>query len=186
MKMEGWTLLPKHKEWYLFELTRDSGSVTLSSSSTISLQPLPYSSHKRVTPRFRLPFLIADFLRPSRFDSWSSILTDRRLVKCKRPNVWSQDLYIESPGPIADILYLLQVLVPGMIQIKRIDWIQGVGDQHITRALPRESWIQKNAKELEHILGDRARVQRIMKSAGESTSVQVTWDRSEYEDYFEV
>ncbi len=86
---------------------------------------------------------------------------------------------------MADIFYLLQVLIPGLIQIKRIDWIEDVGDQHITRALPRESWIQNNAEDLEHILGNRARVQRIMKSAGESTSVEVTWDRSEYQDYLE-
>src|SRR5258708_30924041 len=165
LKMEGWTLVPNN-EWVrltfflnlreafplapidffwgggftqcLFELQSDLRSLT-SSSSSFTFQSLARSSHKRVNPRFRLPILIPDLLRPSRYESWSSIFTYRRLVRCKRPNAWSPDLYIDSPTPMADIFYLLQVLIPGMIQIKRIDWIEDVGDQHITRTLPRES-----------------------------------------------
>ncbi|KAF8334666.1 uncharacterized protein EI90DRAFT_3049751 [Cantharellus anzutake] len=183
IKLHGWTLQSR-SQWYLFELIHESDA-NRSSSSSISFQS-SIRSHKRNTPHFRLPLLVADFLRPSRFESWEGILADKRLVKCKRPNAWSHDLYINSPEPLVDIFYLLQVLIPGMIQIKRIDWIEGVGDQHITRVLPRESWIQKNAEDLEHILGDSARVRNIMECASETTSVEITWDRSEYRDCYKL
>ena len=105
---------------------------------------------------------------------------DRRIFQVKRPDQWSYDLFIHSPPPLADIVYLLQVLVPGMLLLVRVDDVPTVGDQTIARALPREEWMLEHAKELEYILGSRPHFEHVLKQAGRTMAIEITWDRSEY------
>jgi hypothetical protein len=105
---------------------------------------------------------------------------DHRILQAKRPDQWSYDLFIHSSPPLADIIYMLQVLVPGMLLLVRVDDIPAVGDQTIARALPREEWMLEHAKELEYILGSRRHFEHVLKQAGGTMGIEITWDRSEY------
>lgn len=59
-------------------------------------------------------------------------------------------LFIDSPGPVADIFYLLQILAPGMLLIVRVDERNDGDENETTRVLPSEEWL----KEHQSVLGD--------------------------------
>ncbi|KAF9516266.1 hypothetical protein BS47DRAFT_689195 [Hydnum rufescens UP504] len=141
-----------------------------------------YPSHTASSPdlTLQLPKTLAQFLKLSHREKWRRMFEDRRIFQTKRLNQWSHDLFIDSCPPLADIMYMLQVLVPGMLLLVRVDHIPTVGDQKITRALPPEEWTLEHAEELEYILGSRPQFEHVLRQAGRTMAIEITWDRSEY------
>ncbi|KAK0197141.1 hypothetical protein F5146DRAFT_1099442 [Armillaria mellea] len=77
--------------------------------------------------------------------------------------------------PIADILYLLQCLLPGMITLVFEEHMPGQGIYRTTRGLPPDSWVIKNERQLVRVVGiDRFRdLRRACSDTALSYSLQV-------------
>ena len=55
--------------------------------------------------------------------------------------------------PVADILYLLQCLVTGMLVLVKMDDVPGQGVCNVIRALPKPEWLSSNYAQLSEIFG---------------------------------
>jgi hypothetical protein len=62
---------------------------------------------------------------------------------------------------------MLQIILPGMLLIYRIDEIDDVGEMETIRALPRPNWIQQHDTLLKDVLGGAEKYDNIRKSAGD-------------------
>jgi len=115
---------------------RPSGRGSKRDIFRIATKPPPSSRYLPYTASppdmtLRLPKTLTELIIPSSRDKWRSMFEDRRIFQVKRPDQWSYDLFIHSSPPLADIVYLLQVLVPGMLLLVRVDDVPTVGDQTI-------------------------------------------------------
>ncbi|TFK97677.1 hypothetical protein BDV98DRAFT_658414 [Pterulicium gracile] len=79
----------------------------------------------------------------------------------KRRGAKADDMYVDEPAPLADILYMLQCIAPGMLQLTPKDHDEKT---HI-RSIPSDNWIIANKDALILILGDERRVTALLKAS---------------------
>ena len=60
-------------------------------------------------------------------------------------------LYADMGAPLRDIFNFLQCLIPDMLDIIRIDDIDDIGEEEITKRLPSSTWVEGCAGELHPI-----------------------------------
>ena len=105
------------------------------------------------------------------------------LFTAKRHHKSNDTLFIDSPGPVADIFYLLQILAPGMLLIVRVDDYDR-GEEETTRVLPSEEWLKRHQSVLRDVLGSSQRFEQLSNAAadfGKSFRGQMISDYREYE-----
>lgn len=66
----------------------------------------------------------------------------------KRLHGSNDTLFIDSPGPVADIFYLFQILAPGMLVIIGTDHTDFLASG-TARGLPSEEWLKEHQSVLE-------------------------------------
>ena len=76
-------------------------------------------------------------------------------------------LFIDSPGPVADIFYLLQILAPGMLLIVRVDEYDDICENETARVLPSEEWLKKHQSVLGDVLGNNQRFELLSNAAAD-------------------
>lgn len=139
--------------------------------------------------RVILPVLSKSFLRPGN-DTWKKTFCNaNRTFNASGAKIGSGDLFIDSPTPLANIFYLLQMLQPGMLLINCID-IDDANETETTRSLPRISWVRKHKATLIEVLGTERHermLRAIQQGKGESYKVTERYEspQSEYDPRFE-
>ena len=108
--------------------------------------------HKDVV--LSLPLRFASFLGEAK-GVWQKMFEHYWLFTAKRHHRSNDTLFIDSPGPVADIFYLLQILAPGMLLIVRVDEYGDSGEKETSRALPSEEWLKEHQSVLGDVLGNR-------------------------------
>ncbi|KAG5643566.1 hypothetical protein DXG03_000661 [Asterophora parasitica] len=115
--------------------------------------------------RFALPESFSAFLDPAKIEMWRSIVESPALFNAKRINRENSTLFIDSPRPLSDIFYLLQILAPGIFVISRIDEIDELGEEETVRVLPPPSWVEEHHTLLEEVLGGTEKFEVILHGA---------------------
>jgi hypothetical protein len=104
--------------------------------------------------RLVLPLHFSDFLHPEFSEDFNHMF--QKLTTPTHPNQdSSEDIYqlgrAGIPRPLQNILYLLQILSPGLLVIREDD--DELGNQGIDRALPSSIWVGLHIEDLEDIFG---------------------------------
>lgn len=89
-----------------------------------------------------------------------------RLFKPERRDRNNSTLFMNSPTPISDIFYLLQILAPGMLLIVREEEYD-TSEKEIARALPSVEWLKEHQPTLEHVLGNNQKFELLISAAAD-------------------
>ncbi|KAK0210721.1 hypothetical protein DFS33DRAFT_316896 [Desarmillaria ectypa] len=114
--------------------------------------------------KLQLPVHASSFFSPDRRVQWQMVFHSDIFESVRK-----------ICPPIADILYLLQCLLPGMITLVFEEHMPGQGVYRTTRGLPPDSWVIKNERQLVRVVGiDRFRdLRRACSDTALSYSLQV-------------
>ena len=147
-------------------------SLTDKSKSILHLSKTEYT-------HLLLPASFSSLLEPSEVDKWSEMFN---LFHAKRDRL-NGKLIIDSPTPLADIFYLLQTLLPGMLLIYRIDEYDDLGEEERTCALPPATWVELHKELLQRIFGDTERYDQLLEAAADRGLAEEVKMISSYESY---
>jgi len=102
--------------------------------------------------RLVLPLHFSDFLHPEYSEDFNQMFQKLTTPSQHQP---PSDIYqlgrAGIPRPLQNILYLLQILSPGLLVIREDD--DEMGNQGIDRALPPSIWVGLHIEDLEDIFG---------------------------------
>lgn len=86
--------------------------------------------------------------------------------------------------PLSNIFYLLQVLLPGMLLIYRVDDRDDYGEEEATRGLPRPAWMREYEGCLQQILGGAEKYRNILEAVegGKGYECKMISSYSSYDD----
>ena len=101
-----------------------------------------------------LPLQFASFLASEAKVMWQKMFERGGPFVPKRHHKSNDTLFIDSPGPVADIFYLLQILAPGMLLIIGVDIIDSLWAKETSRALPSQEWLKEHQSVLGDVLGN--------------------------------
>ena len=91
--------------------------------------------------------------------------------------------FIDAPGPIADIFYLLQILVSGMLLIADMVGYNEVGEEEMSRALPLEKWLKVHQSVLQDVLGNNQRFELLCNATADHTKNALQEMISDFHEY---
>ena len=124
--------------------------------------------------------LPASFLEASEVYKYEKMF---RIFSAKRDRM--NNLFINSNTPLADIFYLLQTLLPGMLLIYRIDDYDEIGDEERIRALPPAAWVEEHKGWLQTIFEDHTeRYGRLLVAAGDRQLGEMI--KTYHDDVFDI
>jgi hypothetical protein len=89
-----------------------------------------------------LPSFATSFFSPNRLAMFHAAFQSALFSNCRH-----------SIGPVADILHLLQCLIPGMLTIVMVEQVPGQGTWTTSRGLPPVEWVDLNREQLTPIFG---------------------------------
>ena len=128
--------------------TLESTSIWSSSSGLPAGPPL----------RLQLPVHASSFFSPDRRVQWQMVFHSDTFESIRK-----------ICPPIADILYLLQCLLTGLLTVVFEEHIPGKGIYRTTRGLPPPQWVLQNEDALRHIFGT-ARFKDLQRASGDTQS----------------
>jgi len=127
---------------------------------------LTYYNEEKLT----LPSTFNAFLDASKEDTWRKIFTNSWAFLAAWKEDDENDLFVDSSPPLCNIFYLLQVLAPGMLVIRR-GVIDDVSLRAVSRALPRKSWIEEHHNSLEEIIGSTGAMKALLIAAEDQNAI---------------
>jgi len=89
-----------------------------------------------------LPSYATSFFSPNRAALFQSAFQSALFSNCRH-----------STGPVADILHLLQCLMPGLLTVVMVEQVPGQGTWTTARGLPPVEWVDLNRDQLTAIFG---------------------------------
>jgi hypothetical protein len=89
-----------------------------------------------------LPAFATSFFSPNRAALFQSAFQSPLFSNCRH-----------SVTPVADILHLLQCLIPGMLTVVMVEQVPGQGTWTTSRGLPPCEWVDANREQLAAIFG---------------------------------
>ncbi|CAG7849452.1 SubName: Full=Uncharacterized protein {ECO:0000313/EMBL:CCA67256.1} [Serendipita indica DSM 11827] len=117
--------------------------------------PLRGPSNETLT--ISLPAYATSFFSPNRTTLFAS---------CFQSALFSNTRH--STAPVADILHLLQCLIPGMLTVVMVENVPGQGTWTTSRGLPPVEWVDANRDQLTAVVG-REHYARIRHAAATKT-----------------
>lgn len=89
-----------------------------------------------------LPSYATSFFSPNRVPLFQSAFQSALFANCRH-----------TVGPVADILHLLQCLMPGLLTVVMVEQVPGQGTWTTSRGLPPVEWVDINRDQLTAIFG---------------------------------
>ncbi|KIY64927.1 hypothetical protein CYLTODRAFT_401202 [Cylindrobasidium torrendii FP15055 ss-10] len=126
-----WKVVPCRDQRMLFTL--ESTSMWSSSSGLPAGPPLT----------LQLPVHASSFFSPDRRIQWQMVFHSDTFESVRK-----------ICQPVADILYILQCLLTGLVTVVFEENVAGEGLYRTTRGLPPAQWVAANADALHRVLGD--------------------------------